>query len=43
MSGPSLSEGHAVPLFAAVPPSFTDLGLIYSRHQVLMAVVFLWF
>jgi len=40
MSGPFLSEGYAVPLFAAFRPSFADLRLIYSRHQVLMVVVF---
>jgi len=39
-SSPSLSEGSAVPLFAAVRPSFPDLRLIYCRHQVLMVVVF---
>jgi len=39
MSGPFLSEGNAVPLFAAVSPSFTDLRLIYSRHQVQMVVL----
>jgi hypothetical protein len=40
MTGPFLSEGYAEPLFAALPPSFTDLRLIYSRRQVLMVVVF---
>jgi len=33
MCSPSLSEGYALPLFAAVPPSFSDLRLIYQSIQ----------
>jgi len=39
MSGPFLCESYAVSLFAALYPSVTDFRLIYSRHQVVMAVV----